>query len=178
MEAEIWKKIDGFDGYEISNHGNILSTKYNSKKLLSIRKNVIYPSVCLHADGKKYNRYIHRLVAEAYIPNPKNKPQVNHIDGNKKNNHKSNLEWVSNSENIKHAYKLGIKNPPRAQLGRFGKLHHLSKTIHQYSDNVLINVFESTREVERLTGFKQSVVSKCARGLIKKAYGFKWCYSK
>lgn len=68
-----------------------------------------YKQISIMVKGKRYVRYIHRLVAECFLPNPNNLPQVNHIDGNKANNSVSNLEWISISENHKHAYRTGLK---------------------------------------------------------------------
>lgn len=67
-----------------------------------------YSIVSLSLNGKQKHFYVHRLVAETFIPNPKSKPQVNHIDGNPSNNHYSNLEWCTNSENIQHAWDMGL----------------------------------------------------------------------
>ncbi|MDF2908773.1 MAG: hypothetical protein K0R34_4094 [Herbinix sp.] len=71
-------------------------------------RNRKYAVVTAYEDGKQKHFYVHRLVAEAFIPNPKNKPQVNHIDGKTRNNHMSNLEWVTARENVRHAYKTGL----------------------------------------------------------------------
>ena len=81
---------------------------------------------------KKYC-LVHRLVANAFIPNPENKRCINHKDGNKKNNNINNLEWVSYSENMKHAYRTGLAIPPQTWLGKFGKSHPMSKPINQYT---------------------------------------------
>lgn len=110
MTAEVWKPIEGYEGiYEVSDKGNVRSYR-NGKH--GIRKNPIiivglmgkhYRSVCLCKDNKKTFYNVHRLVAEAFLPNPENKKEVNHIDGNKLNNCKENLEWASHAENMKHA---------------------------------------------------------------------------
>lgn len=110
---EIWKEIPGYDGYyEVSNKGRVRSwysrigTKVARSKAPKIRKLTMmghgYYHVSLSLNkSKKYER-VSRLVANAFIPNPENKPQVNHIDGNKLNNDVSNLEWVTCIENIMH----------------------------------------------------------------------------
>jgi len=130
---EQWKPIKGFEHlYGISNLGEIESYErevpannrfgnYNypikSKKIGSTNKR--YNSVCLFKDGKRYWRNIHRLVAEHFVPNPHNKPQVNHIDGNKHNNKYTNLEWVTAQENMRHAKEvLGIV---KGYKGRYEK---------------------------------------------------------
>lgn len=120
MEEE-WKNIKGYEGkYQISNIGNVKSLlwwsglfkKFFNKErfLIKTEDNHGYYYVTLCKDNKKKKFLVHRLVAEAFIPNPENKPQVNHIDGNKKNNQINNLEWCTNQENISHALKTGLKN--------------------------------------------------------------------
>jgi hypothetical protein len=103
---EVWKDVNGFEGfYKISNRGRIKSLERNvTGKLGSVRtlpeKELTptdngkgYMVVTLYKDGKRHFRKIHKLVAEHFIPNPENKPEVNHKDGNKRNNFKANLEW-------------------------------------------------------------------------------------
>lgn len=115
--TEIWKEIEGYEGfYEVSNLGNVRSLDrmvFNPKSGMTLRKGVSlkysknhkgYKYVGLTRDGKRSGlKFIHRLVAKAFIDNPENKPQVNHIDGNKVNNCANNLEWMTDGENQKHA---------------------------------------------------------------------------
>lgn len=138
MEQEIWKDIEKCKGYQISNKSRV---KVLSKQVRAGIKNQTYVTrkekilkpyisrgyyqVSLCIDGKYRHFQVHRLVAEAFIPNPENKPQVNHIDGNKLNNDISNLEWVTRSENQLHAYKTGLQKPLK------GEENILSKTILQ-----------------------------------------------
>lgn len=114
---EIWKDIPGFEGvYQVSNFGNVKSLNYNKtgkEKLLIPKRSSVYDAVCLCLNSKHKYSFIHRLVAEAFIPNSQHKTQVNHKDGNKRNNNIENLEWVTPSENMNHSvYKL--KHNPRA----------------------------------------------------------------
>lgn len=118
---EEWRDVVGFEGlYQVSNLGQVLSLprvvgsgKYARKTKSRIRKQSIetgYAMVELYrSDGTKKMCLVHRLVAEAFIPNPDGKPTVNHIDGNKLNNHVQNLEWATQGENNEHALRTGLK---------------------------------------------------------------------
>lgn len=121
--SEIWKDIKGYEGfYQVSNLGNVRSVdrvvkhpRYGERKekgrLLKPRKvskNGRYLTVLLCKNGKQVNHRVHRLVAEAFIPNEYNKREVNHIDGNRENNRADNLEWVTREENMRHAFNTGL----------------------------------------------------------------------
>lgn len=123
---EVWKDISGYEGYyQISNFGQIRSvpryithkTKgggfvnqyFKGKILKPTTTRNGYKMIVLSKDGKFKYQTIHRLVATAFIPNPENKPTVNHKDGDKSNNHVDNLEWCTSSENNSHAYRIGLK---------------------------------------------------------------------
>lgn len=112
--VEKWKPISGFEQYEISNFGNIVSLKFsgalypNRKQLKPYKTGKGYLTVRLICNGKNKNFKIHRLVAAMFIPNPYKKPEVNHKDGKKENNHVNNLEWATTMENIHHSVKLNL----------------------------------------------------------------------
>ena len=110
MEEE-WKDVKGFEGlYQISNYGRIKSLRFNKVRLMKpFIKSYYMVELCVNSVRKTF--MVHRLVAEAFIPNPENKPQVNHIDGNKLNPRVDNLEWCTPSENLKHAYRTGLAKP-------------------------------------------------------------------
>lgn len=122
---EIWKDIPEYEGlFQVSNKGRVKSLKrkvrrgykYELKTVpekirsLSIDKHGYY-HLALSKNNKRKNYFLHRLVAMVFIPNPENYPVINHIDGNKKNCCVENLEWVTISENAKHAYRAGLKKP-------------------------------------------------------------------
>ena len=118
-----WKPLVNYENsYEISNFGEIRGIDRISGKRKGVVKGKLlkqslnhknYLEVRLYKNSKSMTKVVHRLVALSFIPNPLNLPQVNHIDGNKSNNRVENLEWVSNSQNQLHAYKIGLQ-PSRA----------------------------------------------------------------
>lgn len=105
---ELWKNIEGLPGYQVSSLGRVKSSvRHSTRCLKGSRTGLGYVSVYFKG-GKR--EYVHRLVAAAFIPNPDNKPHVNHRDSNPSNNHYSNLEWVTHRENIQHALDCGRMN--------------------------------------------------------------------
>ena len=98
--------ITGFEDYAINEEGQVINTRKGNSLTPHLNENG-YLYVTLRRNNRNVTTSVHRLVAETYIPNPENKPFVNHIDANRSNPHKVNLEWCTQSENIKHAYKLG-----------------------------------------------------------------------
>lgn len=115
MEDEIWKNIEGYEGlYQVSNIGRVKSLARNGcgakDKLVVIQENNCgYDTVLLSKTNIRKRHLVHRLVAIAFVENPEHKPHVNHINGIKKINGYSNLEWVTRSENVIHAMKNGLK---------------------------------------------------------------------
>jgi len=134
---EIWKEIPNTKGYyKVSNFGNVYSVRRNKIIAKNVHRNG-YVSAWLGVDDKIMTKPVHRLVAEAFIPNPQNKTQVNHIDGNKQNNRVDNLEWVTQSENMKHAQRIGLQK------------HTNSTCKHQlYYDDVCMT-FNTLKELQQ-----------------------------
>ena len=121
--CDMEENIVGYEGYYVTNMGEVYSTKCGYKRLLKSRKSQNgYLYVNLSKNGKYKSKNIHILVAKAYIPNPNNFPQVNHIDGNKSNNNVNNLEWCTASHNMKHAYKIGVLTLKKGEEHNSAKL--------------------------------------------------------
>lgn len=115
--AEQFKKVIGNNNYSISNNGQLINRRGEVKTPQEDTDG--YLKVDLYSGSKRSTKRIHRLVAEAFIPNPYNKPDINHKDGNKHNNSVANLEWVTKSENMRHAYQTGLAKP-HASYGMLG----------------------------------------------------------
>lgn len=170
------KIIKDFPMYKINDKGIVFS-RYKPKtgviwdKWTPIKwvldKSTGYFLVTLCNKGVCKNQFIHRLLAQAFISNPENKPQVNHIDGNKQNNDLSNLEWVTAKENTHHAIKIGLTTFNACKKPIF----QCDKDTHD-----IIKEFPSTRDAYRATGIAYQNISKVLRGLRPKAGGFYWKY--
>lgn len=179
---EIWKDIKGYKGkYKISNFGNVLSLYYrnsNKSKILKPACNkygYYLINLCSHCERKL--KTVHRLVALHFIPNPKNKCQVNHKDFDKSNNCTSNLEWATPSENVKHTVAHGRQYNPNK--GKFGYDNHSSKQVVQCDMfDYELHKFGSMSEAERETGIHVAAISACCRKIKhhKTAGGYKWKY--
>ena len=167
-------KIEGFEEYLINPKGEVFSTKTN--KLISlgkIRKG--YMQVNLRKNNKNNRFYIHKVLAEAFIPNPENKPYINHIDGNPSNNSLDNLEWCTASENLKHSFNV-LKRKP-TWLGIRGELNPNSKKIIQYNKNMeSIKIWENAYEVQRVLNILQKNICDVCNYKRKTAGKFIWRY--
>lgn len=158
--------------YEVSNMGRVRN-KF-TKHILSPQKDSKgYLRVRLSLHDKKTTGKVHRLVANAFIPNPENKPQVNHKNTNKENNCAWNLEWVTNSENQIHAYKTGLNYV----TGRAGRK---KKTIHQVDilSGKIINTYESIANAAKEIGTRSANICKVLNGERKSCAGYKWIYGE
>lgn len=166
---EIWKPIKGFEGfYEVSNLGRVRSLESgrwkNRVKILKPGKlNNGYLKVTLFKDGKPKTFLVHRLVAEHFIPNPLNLPQVNHKDENKENNCFENLEWCD----AKYNSNYGTRTKKTC------------KKVYQYDkQGNFIREWESTMDVERELSYLHGNISQCCNRKRKSVHGFIWSYNK
>ena len=176
---EEYKTLPWAKNYKVSNTGKVFSFAKiklgielkpvisKNKRVMSLGKDM-YPEVSISDNNKKIKNYpIHRLVAETFIPNPENKPMVNHIDGDKTNNRVNNLEWVTPKENTQHAVKEGLMNPPVGERCASSK----------YKENEVLKVIQllsegkSNIDVSRLTGVDTRAVSSIRN---KKRWSYLW----
>ena len=154
--------IEGFPQYRVDRHGNV----YNSAKTLlkpMVGRNG-YMRVSLNNETTKHKRFlVHRLVASAFIPNPNNLPQINHIDRNKTNNSVENLEWCSPLSNLKHSHvieKATVANKQPVRCVTTGE------------------TYSSVKEVTKKFGLSHSNIVACCKGRRKSCGGMKWEYVK
>lgn len=110
-----WRSVTGFPRYEVSDDGDVMNRE-TGKVLKPIHQSTGYSTVTLTEGKRRQSIGIHRIVANEFIPNPESKPMVNHLDGDKSNNRLENLEWCTCSENMKHAYRIGLQKPNPGQI--------------------------------------------------------------
>lgn len=180
---EVWKDIEGYENrYQISNLGNVKSLQYRGHK--GVEKNLV-PKVNnsgrlwveLIKNGKTKQFLIHRLVGMAFIPNPDNLPQINHMDENPKNNQVDNLEWCTGDYNIKYFQE---RHPEfakqRRSTGRYNR--KLDKPVNQIDDcGNVVKRWNNARAIVNEIGYNQWSITQCCDGKRKSAYGFRWQYA-
>lgn len=171
LPNEVWKPIDDFPNYQVSDYGRVKSNiphNGTNERILKpqLRKDG-YLQIQLHKDGVIKNYLVHRLVAETFLPNPNSLPQVNHKNEDKTDNRVSNIEWCDCSYNTNY----GTRNNRDAESK--------SKVVLQFDkQGNFINEWSSTHEVERQLGFYQQNICNCCNGKLHTAYGYKWLYKE
>lgn len=178
--------MERYTGYSVSDDGRVFShiKRCNKEWIIDFdRMRELRPSLT----RKGYRRVelrsqgfaVHRLVALAFIPNPENKPQVNHKDGDKTNNSVENLEWVTGQENHTHKLEHGLNVVKRGSehylYGRTGTQHPVTKRVRQMDlQGNEVRVFETMTDAGKSLETHYSLISKCCNGKLEKAYGYKW----
>ena len=185
IDGEIWLPVVGLeDIYEVSNMGRVKSLEREIERVGKgnfIAKTRIMSQ---HLDGGKYlglhlarkYAHVHRLVGIAFIPNPLNLAEINHIKGVKTDNRASQLEWATKSYNIKHAFAAGLN---KSKFQNFGEGNPKSKPVSQYSkDGAYIKTFSGQAEAERETGADQAAIWRVCNGKNMTAGGYIWKYAE
>lgn len=171
------KYIPDFPNYKITSDGRVLScyvpkTSIPSENWFELRqvydKSCGYMIVTLCHEGVRKNKRVHRLMCEAFLPNPHNKAHVNHKDGNKLNNTMSNFEWATSKENSVHAVQLGLCDARRKQTE--------VAVLQLDADGNVLAEHVSIHEADRATGVAYQNISKVVRGLRPRAGGYGWKY--
>ena len=174
---EIWKPVVGYEGlYEVSNLGNVRSLNYNHTNKPKLLKQDLCKNNNLRVT--LYNRtkkrfLVHRIVAEAFIPNPYNKPEIDHINTIRTDNRVENLRWVTHTENM--------NNPITHTKSINSKLHYtynMKAVIQTSKDGTFIQEYKCTREAERATNIDHRSINKCCKGIYKTAGGYVWKYKE
>lgn len=162
---EIWKDIPGYEGiYQVSTSGRVKSLKFGKERILKpIRNNCGYLQVELCKNGECKRFYVHRLVAQVFLPNPNNLPEVNHIDEDKINNRVENLEFCDRIYNINYGTRTDKYSKPVLQFNK---------------DGTFIREWKSVKDVERNLGYIHQNISYCCVGRYKTAYGYVWKYKE
>lgn len=164
---ETWKRIIYNNiptFYEVSNTGKVRNI--NTNKELAIHEEMGYCHTSIKVNGVYKRCRVHRLVAQAFIPNPENKPYVNHLDGIRHNNNVENLEWCTPAENTQHAWRIGLCKSA------------VAKEVYQYDlKGNFIAKYESITQAATMTNSQQAKITLCCKGNRKTHNMFQWCYS-
>lgn len=181
---EEFRWVIGYEGaYKISNFGRVLSVARidsggyrRQERFLTAKIGPYgYLRVFLSKNGKTYTKKVHRLIAEAFIPNPENKPEVDHIDGNKTNNSISNLRWATSRENMNNPVTHARMSDSGKINANYGERSPFARKIGQYlPSGELVQVFDSAGRAAAATGLGYSAIRKCANGKMPTCGGFVW----
>lgn len=163
---ETWKEIKGFPGYEISDQGRVCSLKFKRQPYFhKVRLNADgYPKATLYKDGKAYEFRVHGLVASHFVSNTHGLGTVNHKNGIKTDNRAENLEWMDRHEQMKHAYKLGLKKPMQGTKSPHSKLteedvRYIRRVCVKYSQEF------GTSALARKFGVDDTIIGKIVNGV-------------
>lgn len=181
---ENWKDVTGYEGlYQVSDQGNVRSLNWRgskgTKNLWLKPHNKGYLQVELAKNGVRKTFTVHRLVANAFVPNPDKLPVINHIDEDKQNNRAENLEWCTHKRNMEAFYENHPLANAHTRVPRFGKhkCRLMRRIVQKTIDGEEVKVWDNSRQIFLETGMSDWSISECCRGNRKTAYGFKWQYA-
>lgn len=169
---EEWRTTTRNPNYEVSNTGRV--RRIDAKKDHSTRDKKGYLVTDLYENGRRTTERVHILVAEAFVPNPENKPEVNHDDGDKHNNNVSNLYWTTKKENCAHAWKTGLAKPSYGMRGKSNPNGGRKGTPFRVVETN--EVFNTLRECKEAIGCTPSHVHECLNGKNKTHKGYHYEY--
>ena len=193
MGDELWKDIEGYEGlYQISSHGRVKSFPRKAT-----RGGIVKPSistsgyVCTHLSkgGKVRTFQVHRLVAQHFIENPGNLPEVNHIDEDKRNNHVSNLEWCTRLQNVRHGTgveRMAKGHDYKASAAKSAANHDYAEVARKEAKPLIqfdkegnvVKRWESLRAAARALGVNGGNISAACNGKQETSYGYVWRYEE
>lgn len=179
--GELWKPIPFNSNYLVSNYGRVMSTCKYKQGIILKQKQKTYLCVSFRYNGKVKSFLTHRLVALVFIENSLNRPIVNHIDGNKFNNHVSNLEWCTARENSIHSINILGNVPPigiRIFVNQYGANNQRARPVLQIRDGKIIAEYGCINDATLDTGITHSGISRCCSGKQKTSKGFEWKYKE
>lgn len=171
---EIWRDIEGFVGhYKVSNKGRVKSLCGTPKILSQKTSNCGYKQAHLSKNNKAKRYSVHRLVGKAFVDNPRNKPQINHKNGDKTDNRAENLEWCTASENQLHAFSTGLA--PRTSEKKKQHINRQRRLVGRPVINLDTKLsYSSANFAEKMTGISNASISQNCRGISKTAGGYRW----
>ena len=172
---EVWKSIKEYPDYLVSNMGNIKNIKTN-KYLKPIASYNGYQRVGLYKDGKMILFSVHRLVANAFLSNPSNLPQVNHKDENKLNNTVENLEWCTAKYNANYGNKSKRTVETKIQKGSYERFRQ--KVVKAVVCLETKKIYSSIKEASEVTGLNRAGLSRACTGVYKTCGGFHWSFAR
>lgn len=184
MKEEIWNNIEGYEGlYQVSNLGRVksLPDRYYRKEGKILTNKVTAKGYChlqLSKNGVSKNYLVHRLTAEAFIPNPNNLPQVNHKDEDKTNNCVENLEWCDRKYNINYGNGITKRVRTNQENGTYQKIAEINRRNLSIPivNMTTYDIYPSIKEAERATGIDNRQINNCLKGRQNTTKGYTWNY--